>query len=59
MNYQELLQETAKEFGTTPQQVDREMRAAIKAAGYDVSPEVFISLTAAKVKNKIKKGRAT
>ena len=33
MTYKKLLKKVAKEYGTTPEEVDREMREAIKAAG--------------------------
>ncbi len=39
----------------TPKEVDNEMRAAIKAAGYDMEPELFIVLAAAKVNSEISK----
>lgn len=48
-----MLKIIAKTHNTTPEEVDKEMRAAIKTAGYDISPEVFISLAAEKVKCKM------
>ena len=58
MNYKQMLKIIAKTHNTTPEEVDREMRAAIKTAGYDISPEVFISLVVGKVKGEMseKKG---
>lgn len=50
MNYQQLLKKVAKEFHTTPKEVEIEIRKAIRAAGYDISPEAFISLCVAKVR---------
>ena len=46
MNYKALLKKVARENHTTPEEVDREMRAAIQAAGYNISTECFISLVA-------------
>ena len=48
MEYKSLLQAVADEFKTTPDEVEAEMKKAIKAAGYDISPQLFISLCAAK-----------
>lgn len=53
MNYKQMLKIIAKTHNTTPEEVDKEMRVAIKTAGYDISPEVFISLAAEKVKCKM------
>ena len=55
MSYKKLLKVVAAEHNTTPKEVDREMRAAIKAAGYDMEPELFIALVAAKVNGEINK----
>ena len=55
MNYKKLLKTLSTEHNTTPKEVDEEMRAAIKAAGYYVEPELFIALVAAKVNNKTNK----
>ncbi|MBQ6381401.1 MAG: hypothetical protein IJJ41_07385 [Clostridia bacterium] len=57
MNYQKLLKKIAKENNTTPQEVDKEMRLAIQAAGYDISPELFIALAAAKVQSEMMNGK--
>ena len=53
MNYNELLQTVADEYNTTPKEVESEMKNAIKAAGYNISPQLFISLCAAKLKDDI------
>ena len=50
MNYKRMLQLVAKEYHTTPEEVEAEIKEAIKAAGLDMSPQLFISLCVAKVK---------
>lgn len=50
MNYRRMLQLVAKEYHTTPEEVEAEIKEAIKAAGLDMSPQLFISLCVAKVK---------
>lgn len=56
MNYKKILNKVANEYNTTPEEVDAEIRSAIKAAGYnDISPELFIALISTKVKNEIRK----
>ena len=54
MTYKKLLRRLAREFHTTPEAVDKEMRAAIKAAGCNLSPQAFITLCSAKVKKDYK-----
>ena len=54
MTYKKLLKKVAKEYGTTPEEVDREMREAIKVAGLNISPQAFIALCSAKVKKDYK-----
>lgn len=53
MRYQRLLERIANENNTTPEEVEKEMREALKAAGYDIEPAVFITLAASKVKKTI------
>lgn len=53
MSYQKLLEKVAKEHGTTPEEVDNEMRSALQMAGCDIEPALFISLAAAKAKKTI------
>lgn len=53
MRYQRLLEQVAKENNTTPEKVEKEMREALKAAGYDIEPAVFIALAASKVEKTI------
>ena len=53
MTYKKLLKKVAKEYGTTPEEVDREMREAIKAAGLNISPQAFIALCSTKTKKTI------
>ena len=50
MNYKRMLQLVAKEYHTTPEEVEAEIKEAIQAAGLDMSPQLFISLCVAKVK---------
>ena len=50
MNYKRMLQLVAKEYHTTPDEVEAEIKEAIKAAGLDMSPQMFIALCVAKVK---------
>ena len=50
MNYKRMLQLVAKEYNTTPDEVEAEIKQAIKAAGLDMSPQLFIALCVAKVK---------
>lgn len=53
MSYNELLEAVAKKENTTPEEVDKEMRAALKMAGREMDPALFISLVSAKVKKTI------
>ena len=53
MTYNKLLKMLAAEYNTTPDKVEKEMRAAIRAAGYDMEPELFIALAAEKVNSEI------
>lgn len=53
MEYEKLLEIIAQEHNTTPKEVDKEIKLAIKSAGLDMPPEMFIALNAAKVKNDI------
>ena len=42
MQYKQILQAIAKEYNTTSAEVDKEIRKAIKLAGYDISPAEFL-----------------
>ena len=53
MNYKMMLQTVAKEYNTTPEEVEDGIREAISAAGLDMSPQLFIALCAAKVKGEM------
>ena len=53
MKYKKMLQKVAKEYSTSPEEVDKEIRRAIKATGLNVSPQAFISLCASKAKKTI------
>lgn len=54
MNYKLMLQMVAKEYHTTPAEVEAEIKEAIKAAGLDMSPQLFIALCVAKIKKDYK-----
>jgi hypothetical protein len=41
MSYQKLLEQVAKEYNTTLQEVDSKIRTALQMAGYDIEPDVF------------------
>ena len=53
MRYQSLLKRIANENNTTPEEVEKEMREALKVAGYDIEPAIFIALAASKAKKTI------
>lgn len=50
MSYQKLLEQVAKEYNTTLQEVDSKIRTALQMAGYDIEPDVFIALATVKTK---------
>lgn len=54
MSYKSLLNKVAEQYKTTPEEVDKEIREAIKYTGMDIEPKLFISLILAKVKSEIK-----
>lgn len=53
MSYQKLLKTIAEENRTTEKAVDYEMRKALKSAGINIEPAIFISLVTSKVKKTI------
>lgn len=53
--FDNILNAVAEEYNTTPAEVEKEIKAAINAAGLDLSPEVFIALCSAKVKSEMDK----
>ena len=53
--FDRLMLQVAKEHNTTPEEVEREILAAIHAAGLELSPEQFIALCTAKVKSELDK----
>lgn len=53
MNYQDLIKKVAEFHNTTPEDVDREIQAALLQSGYECSPETAIALMSAKVKKTI------
>ena len=59
MSYTKLLKMVANEHNTTPENVDEEMRRVIQSAGYDMEPESFAALMAAKVKKRTNKTNTT
>ncbi|MBQ9551721.1 MAG: hypothetical protein IJU96_03055 [Clostridia bacterium] len=59
MSYTKLLKMVANEHNTTPENVDEEMRRVIQSAGYDMEPESFVALMAAKVKKRTNKTNTT
>ena len=48
MEYKKMLKQVAKKYNTTPEEVEEEMKKAIKAAGLNMSPQAFIRDCAAK-----------
>lgn len=44
MSYKKLIKRIAAEYNTTPKEVEAEICTAIKAAGYDMEPELFIAI---------------
>ena len=52
-----IYEKVAELHNTTPEEVEQEMRSAIRATGIDMEPEVFINLVARGVLNKIEQGR--
>lgn len=53
MSYNTLLKKVAKEHNKTPEEVDKEIREAIKYTGMDIEPEAFIAMMSAKVKSQM------
>ncbi|MGN0569922.1 MAG: hypothetical protein ACI4N4_05385 [Candidatus Fimenecus sp.] len=53
MNYQKILEQLAREHNTTPDEIEREMRKALHASGYEIEPAMFIALAATKAKKTI------
>ncbi len=48
--YKDILKSVVAQYNTTPEEVDAEIRAAIREAGLNVPPEIFIGMTALKAK---------
>lgn len=53
MNYKNLIKQIAEIHNTTPNEVDTQIRKAIRLSGYDMKPEVFISMLMQKVKQEL------
>ena len=52
MNYNQILKQIAVKENVSVKEVEKEMQAAIKAAGLDCSPKEFIETTALLVREK-------
>lgn len=51
MSYKEIIKTVAKEYNTTANEVDKEIRLAIKSAGLQMEPERFIETVCTMVKS--------
>lgn len=54
LDYKKILQTVATEYKTTPAEVEKEINEAIKAAGLNITPQLFIAICVAKVKKDYK-----
>ncbi|MDE5604320.1 MAG: sporulation initiation factor Spo0A C-terminal domain-containing protein [Eubacterium sp.] len=52
MTYKQILNKVAKEYDTTPEEVEKEMKSALELAGYSCSVKSFIAMTASMVLQK-------
>ena len=50
MDYKKILRSVADEYNTTPEEVEKEIKDAIKSAGLNITPQLFIALVTAKIK---------
>ena len=50
LDYKKILQSVADEYNTTPEDVEKEIKDAIKSAGLNITPQLFIALVTAKIK---------
>ena len=50
MDYRKLIQTVADEYNTTPEEVEKEIKDAIRSAGLNITPKLFIALITAKIK---------
>ena len=50
MDYKKILQAVADEYNTTPEEVEKEIKDAIRSAGLNITPQLFIAIVTAKVK---------
>lgn len=50
MDYKKILQSVADEYNTTPEDVEKEIKDAIKSADLNITPQLFIALVTAKIK---------
>ena len=44
MRYQRIIETIAKQYNTTPEEVDEEMRKAVLEAGFLMSPRAFLAM---------------
>ena len=54
LDYKKILQTVAAEYKTTPAKVEKEINEAIRAAGLNITPQLFIAICVAKVKKDYK-----
>ena len=54
MRYQWIIETIAKEYNTTPEEVDAEMRKAVLEAGYLMSPRAFLAMCCDKLHSEFK-----
>lgn len=50
MSYKEIIKTVAKEYNTTAEEVDKEIRLAIKSTGLQMEPTDFIAMVSTMVK---------
>lgn len=53
MNYQEILEQIARKHNTASEEIEAEMRKALRLAGYDIEPAVFIAIATTKAEKTI------
>ena len=53
MNYKIITEQIAADNDTTAKEVEEEMKKALKAAGLDIEPDMFISLISSGIKKSL------
>lgn len=53
MNYQEILEQIAREHNTASEEIEAEMRKTLRLAGYDIEPAMFIAIATTKAEKTI------